>query len=82
MEKMITMFRKDGKKLTYNGKLCVPRKSVSTILDLAHDCKTSGHFKFAKTMSRLDNFHWRHKSRDVKNYIDGRVVCQQYRDTN
>ena len=60
------MFRKDGKKLLYNGKLCVPRKLIPAILELAHDSKSSGHFKFAKTMSGLENFHWRHKSRYVK----------------
>jgi len=82
LEKLVPMFKKEGQKLLYTGRLCVPRKSVSRILDLAHDCKTSGHFKFAKTMSRLENFHWRHKSRDVKNYIDGCIVCQQYKDSN
>ena len=71
IEKILPMFRKEGSRLFYNGKLCVPRRSVSTILQLAHDSKIGGHFKFLKTLSRLTKFHWRHKSRDVRKYVDG-----------
>ena len=55
---------------------------MSEVLQLAHESKIGGHFKFAKMMSRLTNFHWRHKSRDVRKYVDGCIVCQQYRDSN
>ena len=82
LEKLVPMFTMEGKKLLYRKKLCVPRKSISTVMHMAHDSKISGHFKFAKTMARLDNFHWRHKARDVKKYIDGCIVCQQYKDSN
>lgn len=60
----------------------VPRRCVSNILELAHDCRIAGHFKFAKTMSRLSNYHWRHKARDVKKYVDGCMRCQQFKDSN
>ena len=82
IEKILPMFTYDGKRLKYQGKICVPRKNVSGILDIAHDSKLGGHFKFAKTMSRLSNFHWRHKARDIKKYVDGCMKCQQYKDSN
>ena len=82
LKRMLPMFTMEGVKLLYNGKVCVPRKSVSTILHIAHDSRVGGHFKFAKTMSRLSNFHWRHKTRDVKMYVAGCLTCQQYKDTN
>lgn len=66
----------------FNRKLCVPRKSVSTILHMAYDSKLSVKYKFAKTLDRLNNFHWRQKDRDVKRYVDGCIICQQYRDRN
>jgi len=82
LEKMLPMFRLDGKRLLYNGKVCVPRRCVATVLGIAHDARVGGHFKFAKTLSRLANFHWRHKARDVKNYVSGCLTCQQYKDSN
>jgi len=82
LEKVLPMFKMNGVKLLYNGKLCVPRKSVASVLQIAHDSRLGGHFKFAKTMSRLSNFHWRHKSRDVKAYVAGCLTCQQYKDSN
>lgn len=82
IEKLLPSFKFVGKRLLYMNKVCVPRKCVSTILDIAHDSRISGHFKFAKTMSRLSNFHWRHKTRDVKKYVDGCLRCQQFKDSN
>lgn len=67
----------DGMKLLCNENLCIPRKSISTTLELARDLKTSVNFKFAKKMSRLSNIHWRHKSRDVKSYVNECLKCQQ-----
>ena len=80
IDKLLPLFHLDGRKLIYEGKLCVPRKSVSRILQLSHDAKTSGHFGYLKTLSRLKNFHWKHKTRDVKNYVQGCLVCQQKKD--
>eukprot|EP00737_Agarophyton_chilense_P003919 gb/GEZJ01004734.1/.p1 GENE.gb/GEZJ01004734.1/~~gb/GEZJ01004734.1/.p1 ORF type:complete len:294 (-),score=32.76 gb/GEZJ01004734.1/:75-956(-) len=81
VEKILPMFSQDGLKLKYAGKLCVPRNSVSNVLQLAHDSKISGHFGFSKTLSRLDNYYWKHKSRDVKSYVQGCLKCQQYKDS-
>ena len=82
LEKILPMFTKNGERLYYNGNLCIPRQSVSDVLQLAHDSKISGHFKFAKTMSRLNNFHWRHNSRDVRKYVEGCMKCQHFKDFN
>lgn len=68
--------------LYYRDRICVPRKCVRELLQLVHDCKVAGHFGFAKTLARLSGYHWRHKSRDVKRYCDGCVVCQQNKDGN
>ena len=35
LEKILPMFRKDGERLYYNGKLCIPRKSVSDVVQLS-----------------------------------------------
>lgn len=74
---MLSDFRWDGERLLYLGKLCIPRAAVSTILLMAHDANTAGHFGYTKTMSRLDNYHWRYKSRDVKKYVQSCLVCQK-----
>lgn len=70
LEQILPMFKKDGSKLIYHGKLCVPRKSISTILQMEHDSKESshfsGHFAFSKTFSRLRNYQWKHRSSEVR----------------
>ena len=74
-------FRLDGVNIyIYLGKICVPRAAVSKVLSMAHDAKTAGHFGFLKTMSRLKKYYWKHKARDVKNYIQGCLICQQKKD--
>ena len=82
LEKIVPMFKNDGKRLFYNEKLCITRKSVSEVLQLEHDSKICGHFKFAKTLSILSNFYWRHKSRDVRKYVEGFVGFKQFKDSN
>ena len=77
---LMNMFHRDGRKLLYQGKLCVPRKAVRDVLHLAHDAKVAGHFGYFKTLSRLGNFYWKHKSRDVKKYVQGCTICQQKKD--
>ena len=42
-EKLATHFHHGGNRLIYEGKICVPRKSVNQILQMAHDCKDAGH---------------------------------------
>lgn len=71
------MFEKDEGRLLYRGNLCVPKRSVSNILQMAHESKIAGHFEVSKTLSRLENYHWRHKGRDVKRYVQGCLTCQQ-----
>lgn len=58
----------------------MPRKKFSKIFRLARDARTSGHFSYFKTMSRLENVYWRSKSRDVEKYCAGYVICQQNKD--
>lgn len=69
----------DGK-LYYEGRVCVPRKAVSEIIKLAHDSRLAGHFGFTKTLGRLSNYHWKHKTRDVRSFCDGCSTCQQQKD--
>ncbi len=57
IDKLLPLFRKHGEKLLCEGKICIPRKSISTAMQLAHDAKTSGHFGYLKTISRLKNYH-------------------------
>lgn len=77
IEEIVLYFKMNGKKILYNGNLRLPGTSVSKILGLAHHSKVSGHLKFAKTMSRITNFHWRHRTRDVNNYVDGCLKGQK-----
>lgn len=49
---------------------------------MAHECRSCGNYMFAKTLESLDNFHWSHKARDVKTYIDGCVVCKKYKESD
>lgn len=63
------LFSREGWKLLYKGKLCVPRKALRDLLELAHDGQLAGHFGFTKTMGRLSSFHWKHKTRDIRSYV-------------
>lgn len=82
LERMLPYFTKDNDGcLLYQGKMCLPRRSIASILQVAHDSKIGGHFGLAKTMSRLSNFHWRHMLRDVRNYVKGCMRCQQFKDS-
>ena len=80
IDKFLPLFHNDGDKLLYDGKLCVPKNSTSTVMQLAYDAKTSGHFEYLKMLSRLKNYHRKHKSQDVKQYAKGCMVCQQKKD--
>ena len=77
IDELLPLFHKDGSKLLYEGKLCIPRKSISTVMQLAYDVKTSGHFGYLKTILRLKNYQWKHKSWDLKQYVESCMVCQQ-----
>ena len=82
LKNILPLFERDNKKMYYHGLLCVRRKSVSILLQMAHDSKISGNFALVKTLSRLKRYHWRHKMLDVRNYIRGCIRCQQYKDSN
>lgn len=41
----------------------------------------AGQFGFGKTLERSENFHWLHKSYDVKTYVYGSQICQQKKDS-
>ena len=80
-EGLLAFFHLHGKRLLYEGKICVPRKSVSSVLEIVHDEKAAGHLGFSKTMSGLKIFYWKHKSRDFKNYVRGCTASQQKKTT-
>ena len=76
-EKLAQYFHLDGKNLLHEGKLSVPRTSVSDVLQMSHDCKVAGNFGYFKTLSILNKFYWKNNSRDVKMYVQGFSTCQQ-----
>jgi hypothetical protein len=58
LERILPYFTRDNDGcLWYQGKMCFPRRSIVSILQVANDSKIGGHFGLAKTMSRLSNFH-------------------------
>ena len=77
IDSLLPLFNLHGSKLLYEGKLCVPRNAISTVLELAHDAKSAGHFGYIKTLSRFGSYLWKNKAKDVKNYVKGCLVCQQ-----
>lgn len=54
LEKIAPMLAIDGRKLLYGKKLYAPRKSVSILMQIGHESKIGGHFKFSKTVESLD----------------------------
>ena len=79
--RLLTLFGMDEVLLYLKEKVCVPRRRVRDLLHLAHDCKIAGHFAFAKTLRRLEAYHWKNRTRDVKKYVSGCLICQQQKDT-
>lgn len=80
IERMIHIFEIQEGKLHYRKKTCVLRKKVRDILLLAHDSKVAEYMGFAKTFGRLQDFHWKNKSRDIRSYCEGSPICQQHKD--
>lgn len=80
-EKLLPMFKWNGKRYLYNQKLCVPRKAVPITLHIMIP-SLAVILRFERTTSRLGYFYWRHEAHDVKIYDDGCIVCQQYKDSN
>ncbi len=79
IEKLLPLFHLEEGELFYEGKLFVPRKAISTVLQLALDAKTFGHFGYLKKHSRLRNHHSKHKSSDFKIYVRGFLFCARKR---
>lgn len=79
--RLLPLFKLNDRFLLYDSKICVPRRNVKEILKIAHDNKLSGHFSFIKTLSRLNGFHWKHKTKDVEDYCAGCKICQCRKDS-
>lgn len=77
---LLPHFRQEEGILYYKDMVCVPRKNVTELLQMAHNDKLGGHFSFIKTLSRLEIFHWQKKYSDVKKYCAGCYTCQQSKD--
>lgn len=56
-EKLLHLFYLVGKMLLYEGKLCVPSNTITTVMQLAHDSKTARHFGYLETLSSLKKYH-------------------------
>lgn len=61
-------------------KICFTRANVRDVIHLAHDNKTSGHFRYTKTLARLEIYHWRFKGSDLFDYCQRCRICQQSKD--
>lgn len=59
------MFAREGVRLLYQGKVCIPRSSVATIIELAHYSNIAGHCGFPKTC---------HDWTNIIGYIKGKYV--------
>lgn len=80
VELLKPLFQKKDNKVMYKGRACVPRKAVRELIELAHEGRLVGHFKCTNTLGRLSNYHWKHKSRNVRKFCEGCSVCQQQKD--
>lgn len=82
LEKLLLLSKLTDKKFLCLNKTWAPGKFLCSLLVIAHDSKPGGHFKFAKTLSRLSILHWQHKARVWKKYGEGCVKCEQIEDSN
>ena len=80
INRILHLFSEKDRLLMYEDKVCVPRKFVRDLLYHAHDSRLGGHFAVGKTLSRLERYHWKNKTRDVKNYCNGCFTCQQQKN--
>ena len=70
IDKFLPLFHYEDDKSMYQGKLFLPIKAICRAMQLATDAITAGHFGYIKTLE-ITKIDCRHKSRDVKNYIQG-----------
>lgn len=80
ISRVLQLFEINDNILYYEGLICVPRKNIKDIMDLAHDNMVSGHFGYTKTLARLSAYHWKNKAMDVFDYCRGCTTCQQNKD--
>lgn len=75
------MFLIENERLIYNARVCVQRNSVSTFRIVLTTREMMYISNFAKTMSRLINYHWIPKKRDIKNFVSRCFKGQQYKNS-
>lgn len=73
-------FQRDGQFLCYKNHLCVPWQSVLDMLEETNNVRSLGHFTVAKTVWRLDGFHWKQKLKDMKAHFEGFLICHQEKE--
>ncbi|KAI0995670.1 hypothetical protein K3495_g12511, partial [Podosphaera aphanis] len=61
-------------------KRCIQKTEVADLLVEAHD--NSGHFGVNITMKKLRSYYWPSLSRDVRDYIQGCLVCASHGTAN
>ena len=65
--------------------LCVPRVQsiIATLLKMAHDVPSSGHFGIEKTLEKVArNYFWPGMKKSVQNYIKNCDSCQRIKSRN
>ena len=78
--RIVHLFKWQDRWLVYKNKICVPRRCVRELLYEVHDSTIAGHFAFGKTLARLQDYHWKSKTRDILRYCVGCLTCQQQKD--
>lgn len=76
---------KDGLLLRHDNVVYVPddRTLRSKLLKEVHDAPTGGHLGISKTMTRLcQHFYWPNMRREVQQYCNSCVACQQSKHSN
>lgn len=61
VSRLVPSFGMEDKILYYKDRIFVPRFCVRKLIHLSHDCRVGGHFYFAKTLGRVEKYHWKTK---------------------
>lgn len=80
VQRILQKFRISENILYYEDTVCVPGSQIRELIHLAHVSTVSGHLYTSKTLSCLDQFNWKHKSRDSWQYFDGCSTFQEQKD--
>lgn len=62
-------FAKEGRKVTYDNKICVPQNSFQELLGLAHNGKLTSHFNFLKPPTDFLRFNKSMKQETLDNIL-------------